>query len=82
MSELSRVNVKLDNAFERVDQFRKNAEGLRRVKARVHAYLLVPSALHDAGLREYIRQSHLMVSLGLSKKRQIELGLCKRSPAS
>jgi hypothetical protein len=37
------------------------------------AYLLVPSALHDAGLREYIRQSHLMVSLGLSKKKQTRL---------
>ena len=31
--------------------------------------------LSDAGLRDYIRQSHLMVAQGLSKKKRIELGL-------
>ena len=31
--------------------------------------------LSDAGLRDYIRQSHFIVSQGLSKKRRIELGL-------
>lgn len=29
----------------------------------------------DAALRDYIRQSHLIVSQGLSKKKRIELGL-------
>lgn len=31
--------------------------------------------LSDDELRDYVRQSHLIVSQGLSKKRQIELGL-------
>jgi predicted DNA-binding protein (MmcQ/YjbR family) len=31
--------------------------------------------LSDAALRDYIRQSHLIVAQGLSKKRRIELGL-------
>lgn len=31
--------------------------------------------LSDTALRDYIRQSHLIVSQGLSKKRRIELGL-------
>jgi len=31
--------------------------------------------LSDATLRDYIRQSHVIVSQGLSKKRRIELGL-------
>ena len=31
--------------------------------------------LTDAELRDYIRQSHLIVSQGLSRKRRIELGL-------
>ena len=31
--------------------------------------------LSDAALRDYIRQSHVIVSQGLSKKRRIELGL-------
>jgi predicted DNA-binding protein (MmcQ/YjbR family) len=31
--------------------------------------------LSDAGLRDYIRQSHLIVSQGLSKKQRIALGL-------
>ena len=31
--------------------------------------------LSDAALKDYIRQSHLIVSQGLSKKRRIELGL-------
>lgn len=31
--------------------------------------------LRDGALREYIRQSHLIVSQGLSRKRRIELGL-------
>jgi predicted DNA-binding protein (MmcQ/YjbR family) len=31
--------------------------------------------LSDGELRDYIRQSHIMVSQGLSKKRQVELGL-------
>jgi predicted DNA-binding protein (MmcQ/YjbR family) len=31
--------------------------------------------LSDAGLRDYIRQSHFIVSQGLSRKRRIELGL-------
>jgi predicted DNA-binding protein (MmcQ/YjbR family) len=34
--------------------------------------------LSDDALREYISQSYLIVSQGLSKKRQIELGLSKR----
>ena len=31
--------------------------------------------LSDAALRDYMRQSHFIVSQGLSKKRRIELGL-------
>jgi len=31
--------------------------------------------LSDAGLRDYLRQSHAIVARGLSKKRRIELGL-------
>lgn len=31
--------------------------------------------LSDAALRDYIRQSHFIVSQGLSRKRRIELGL-------
>jgi predicted DNA-binding protein (MmcQ/YjbR family) len=31
--------------------------------------------LSDAALRDYLRQSHVIVSQGLSKKRRIELGL-------
>jgi predicted DNA-binding protein (MmcQ/YjbR family) len=31
--------------------------------------------LSDSALRDYIRQSHFIVSQGLSKKRRIELGL-------
>lgn len=31
--------------------------------------------LSNAALRDYIRQSHVIVSQGLSKKRRIELGL-------
>ncbi len=31
--------------------------------------------LSNADLKDYLRQSHLIVSLGLSKKRQRELGL-------
>jgi predicted DNA-binding protein (MmcQ/YjbR family) len=31
--------------------------------------------LSDGELQDYIRQSHVIVSLGLSKKRRIELGL-------
>jgi predicted DNA-binding protein (MmcQ/YjbR family) len=31
--------------------------------------------LSDGELRDYIRQSHVIVSQGLSKKRRIELGL-------
>jgi predicted DNA-binding protein (MmcQ/YjbR family) len=34
--------------------------------------------LSDAALRDYIRQSHFIVSQGLSKKRRIELGLGTR----
>jgi predicted DNA-binding protein (MmcQ/YjbR family) len=34
--------------------------------------------LSDAGLRDYIRQSHAIVAQGLSKKRRIELGLVTR----
>src|SRR5215510_1340688 len=34
--------------------------------------------LSDAALRDYLRQSHLIVSQGLSKKRRIELGLATR----
>ena len=34
--------------------------------------------LSDDALRDYIRQSHLIVSQGLSKKRRIELGLGTR----
>jgi predicted DNA-binding protein (MmcQ/YjbR family) len=33
--------------------------------------------LSDDELRDYIRQSHLIVSRGLSKKKQAELGLIK-----
>ena len=33
--------------------------------------------LSDDGLRDYIHQSHLIVSRGLSKKKQVELGLIK-----
>jgi predicted DNA-binding protein (MmcQ/YjbR family) len=31
--------------------------------------------LSDAGLRDYIRQSHAIVAQGLSKKKRIALGL-------
>jgi predicted DNA-binding protein (MmcQ/YjbR family) len=31
--------------------------------------------LPDAGLREYIRQSHVIVAQGLSKKKRLALGL-------
>lgn len=31
--------------------------------------------LSDAGLREYLRASHRIVALGLSRKKRIELGL-------
>ena len=31
--------------------------------------------LPDDGLRDYIRQSHVIVSQGLSRKKRIELGL-------
>jgi predicted DNA-binding protein (MmcQ/YjbR family) len=31
--------------------------------------------LSDSGLRDYIRESHLIVSQGLSKRKRIELGL-------
>ena len=31
--------------------------------------------LSDAGLRDYIRQSHFIVAQGLSKRRRTELGL-------
>jgi len=34
--------------------------------------------LSDVELRDYIRQSHVIVSRGLSKKRRIELGLGAR----
>jgi predicted DNA-binding protein (MmcQ/YjbR family) len=34
--------------------------------------------LSDAALRDYIRQSHAIVSQGLSKKRRVELGLAVR----
>jgi len=34
--------------------------------------------LSDDDLRDYIRQSHLIVSQGLPKKKQVELGLIKR----
>src|SRR3954465_3727202 len=34
--------------------------------------------LSEVALRDYIRQSHLIVSQGLSKKRRIELGLESR----
>ena len=34
--------------------------------------------LSDAALRDHIRQSHVIVSQGLSRKRRIELGLEKR----
>jgi predicted DNA-binding protein (MmcQ/YjbR family) len=34
--------------------------------------------LSDHDLREYIRQSHLIVARGLSKKKQLELGLIAR----
>ena len=33
--------------------------------------------LSDAGLRDYVRQSHAIVSQGLSKKKRIELGLAE-----
>ena len=36
--------------------------------------------LSNAELRDYIRQSHLIVAQGLSKKRRIELGLGTRNP--
>jgi predicted DNA-binding protein (MmcQ/YjbR family) len=35
--------------------------------------------LSNAALRDYIRQSHVIVSQGLSKKRRTELGLAKRN---
>jgi len=34
-----------------------------------------PPGLSDDALKDYLRQSHRIVSLGLSKKRQRELGL-------
>jgi predicted DNA-binding protein (MmcQ/YjbR family) len=34
--------------------------------------------LSDAALRDYIRQSHFIVSQGLARKRRIELGLGAR----
>jgi predicted DNA-binding protein (MmcQ/YjbR family) len=34
--------------------------------------------LSDDNLKEYIQQSHFIVSQGLSKKKQVELGLNKR----
>ena len=34
-----------------------------------------PETLDDSGLRDYIRESYRIVSLGLSKKKQRELGL-------
>jgi predicted DNA-binding protein (MmcQ/YjbR family) len=34
--------------------------------------------LSDAALKDYIRQSHRIVAQGLSKKRQVELGLLER----
>ena len=34
--------------------------------------------LSDAALRDYIRQSHVIVAQGLSKKRRVELGLVTR----
>jgi predicted DNA-binding protein (MmcQ/YjbR family) len=34
--------------------------------------------LSDAALKDYIRQSHRIVAQGLSKKRQVELGLLGR----
>jgi predicted DNA-binding protein (MmcQ/YjbR family) len=34
--------------------------------------------LSDADLRDYIRQSHVIVANGLSRKRRIELGLATR----
>ena len=37
--------------------------------------------LPDAALRDYIRQSHVIVSQGLSKKKRIELGLEMLQPA-
>jgi predicted DNA-binding protein (MmcQ/YjbR family) len=37
--------------------------------------------LSDASLRDHIRQSHFIVSQGLSKKRRIELGFEKRQLA-
>ncbi|HQT78967.1 MAG: hypothetical protein B7Z80_22030 [Rhodospirillales bacterium 20-64-7] len=37
--------------------------------------------LPDAALRDYIRQSHVIVSQGLPKKRQLELGLHMPQPA-
>ncbi len=37
--------------------------------------------LRDHELRDYIRESHCIVSQGLSRKKRIELGLNNRSPA-
>jgi predicted DNA-binding protein (MmcQ/YjbR family) len=37
--------------------------------------------LSDDELRDYVRQSHVIVSRGLSKKRRIELGLSVQWPA-
>jgi predicted DNA-binding protein (MmcQ/YjbR family) len=34
--------------------------------------------LSDAGLRDYIRQSHVIVSQGLSRKKRVALGLEKK----
>jgi predicted DNA-binding protein (MmcQ/YjbR family) len=39
------------------------------------------SGLTDDELRQYIGHSHRIVSQGLSRKRQVELGLQKREPA-
>jgi predicted DNA-binding protein (MmcQ/YjbR family) len=38
--------------------------------------------LADSDLKEYIRQSHRMVAEGLSTKKQVELGLTKKSAAA
>jgi predicted DNA-binding protein (MmcQ/YjbR family) len=37
--------------------------------------LYSPDGLSEADLRDYLRQSHRIVSLGLTKKKQAELGL-------
>jgi len=37
--------------------------------------------LPDHDLKDYIRQSHSIVSQGLPRKKQVELGLNQRSPA-